>query len=98
MSGCHEPFKCECNCHSTNVKFMYASNPPKPCCQCDPLEAKHDHGLLKRIEALEKSLKWNVAYADRKPHKCPLCEGSSLNALDTGCFCRACSSTGIVWG
>jgi hypothetical protein len=98
MSGCHEPLKCECNCHTTNVKFIYASNPPKPCCQCNPLEVKYDDLLVKRVEALEKKIEatCSVTYTDRKPYKCPICEGQSGMLINY--FCRACSSTGIIWG
>ena len=40
---------------------------------------------------------------NRKPHKCPVCDGSGENDICSGSLtqietCHGCSGTGIVWG
>jgi hypothetical protein len=44
MSGC-QPTDCQCRCHSTGIRHMFASNPPQPCCGCSELSKFNGFGM-----------------------------------------------------
>lgn len=66
--------------------------------------------IEKRIEHLEKDNAWCwknlgelMPRLERKPHKCPVCEGRKIvPATDYQLFptidCQVCEAKGVIWG
>lgn len=105
MSVCLYPASstCACICHK-NLGNM-------TCMICNCREHQDLTALKERVKNLEKdnASHWKhigelLPKLERKPHKCPLCEGSGKRLIEfpNGTFisdsCRACEGKGIVWG
>ena len=63
------------------------------------------HGLLEdMIEHAEKGIEKCFDYMDRKPHKCPVCEGRGSKHEEVEpkvlkiTVCISCEGKGIIWG
>jgi len=65
-------------------------------------QIEHNRKVSERMDVLEGLLSAlsHLRHIDKKPHKCPVCEGQGgfyiSGTMDSEC--HACEGKGIVWG